>query len=776
MDIEPKPYQNGKGAMKMKMFKDMKIKSKLLLGFALVLAITVGITAYGGIYIMHIDAEYSHAMSFPMERWEILGDLETKLMDAQRAINRAGFSAEDRYDPDAELTRQEEYLDDIRVQIDNLIDSYRRNLIADNRLEPADRASRDRLITDFETEVHYYFDEYIAEAILAMWYGAGADAFEITRDSEATLTRAMASYNTLFEAEDRFMGDIGEILSRQSLTTLLMLVGLALGGILASFVIALIISHSITAPIQKVVYALGDVANGKLNVNITKSDITKNETGILTRDLLALVDVIKSMVDDLIKLDRKYNTVGDIDYRIDSRKYRNAFKDMIEGVNNIPEVIVDDVLQMIDGLNKINEGNFSPAIKDMPGKKMVLPNALRDTVANLQNINAEVTTMIEAAAVKGNLQFKVDADKYQGDWRRIMIGLNDIAEAVNQPITEIKNAMSALDTGKFDTLVSGDYAGDFLDIKNSVNSTIKGLDRYIQEIDSCLSAVSEGNLTRYVSRDIEFTGNFSRIKESIDNIVKTLNKTMSDILLASNQVLSGAIQISSSASDLANGAQQQASSVQELTASIDMINQQTKQNAESAFEANSLSEKSTVSANAGNEAMEQMLVAMAQIKESSNNISKIIKTIQDIAFQTNLLSLNASVEAARAGEHGKGFSVVADEVRSLAGRSQTAAVETTGLIKSSIERVDAGSSIAETTSKSLKIIVDSASAVLNIINSISASSREQAEAIAQVSAGLSQISQIVQSNSAISEETAAASQELNSQAELLQELMRGFKL
>ena len=300
---------------------------------------------------------------------------------------------------------------------------------------------------------------------------------------------------------------------------------------------------------------------------------------------------------------------------------------------------------------------------------------------------------------------------------------------------------------------------------------IKG---YIDEINSILAMLSSGDLTVSINR--MYVGDFASIKDSINNISNSFSKTISEISTASEQVLLGATQLSASAINLASGASEQASSVEELNYTIEMINHQTTQNAENAKEATTLSDKSTQYAGEGNSAMQKMLDAMKGIKESSSNISLIIKTIQEIAFQTNLLALNAAVEAARAGEHGRGFSVVAEEVRSLANRSQEAANETTGMIEDSIKRVDTGSGIAETTADALNKIVTSADEVLQIINSISTSSRKQTEAIGQVINGLDQISSVVQSNSAVSEETAAAAEELNSQAELLRQLVSYFKL
>ncbi|MCL2197776.1 MAG: methyl-accepting chemotaxis protein [Defluviitaleaceae bacterium] len=754
--------------------KNMKIRSRLFLGFILVLVITAIIAIYGGNRILHVDDEYTYALSFPMERWDILNQMSRELVDSRRVLNRAVMYI---FDPDImheRLGNREAAMQRSRANIDALIVRYRDNINDDPRLEQARKTELLGIISSYEAAVHHYFNHYVPVVFAAIrdldgpTARAGADALS------GQIATATGYYSTLMDAASEYMATISDDLTIVTMSTLYMLIGFAVVGVLLGVLIAYFISGSITKPINRVLTALKYVSRGNLNINIDRSDISKDETGVLTQDICSLVDIIRAMVDDLIKLDHEYNTVGDIDYRIDVSKYENSFREMVEGVNNIPDNIVRDIMELLNALGELNKGNFNADCKDLPGKKMVLPNSVRATIANIKGVSTEVNAMINAAAVKGELSFKIDANKYEGGWREIMTGLNSIAQAVDAPLSEIKNVMDKLSHGDFSTTVTGNYAGDFKQIKESVNSTISTLSVIIEEISRDLQAISSGDLTTSITRD--FVGSFGAIKESLNNISSSLHKTMSEISSASAQVLSGAKQISSSSMDLANGAQTQASSVEELNASIDVITQQTKQNADDSSTANQLSGRSTANAKEGNESMKHMLTAMEQIKDASNNISKIIRAIQDIAFQTNLLALNAAVEAARAGEHGKGFAVVAEEVRSLAARSQSAATETTGLIQESITRVESGSEIAVSTSNSLDTIVNGAGEISDIISRISEASKEQAEAISQVSLGIAQISQVVQSNSAVSEETAAAAEELNSQAELLQQLVSYFKL
>jgi len=753
--------------------KNLKIKRKLTIGFGILLMFVAVITTVGTVSILHVNSNYTHVLSYPNYRYSLLRTLESNLQDLRRIIMQASFQS-------GNITSVGDLQNEFNATYRNIQDTleeHSRSLLYDTAIDTQTRNT-------FLVEVEYLeglIADYMRHVATPTFAAARADNFNQVSallPLNTTMNDDIRNqFMVIFTEAYNHINTVDSEISSLVTNTVIIVLTLAVFAMAFGILIAIIITISITKPIRKAQTALSDVASGNLNINIDRANLSKDEIGMLTHDVYNLVDVIKSIVQDLTVVHKEYIEIGNIHYAIDCKQYQNSFKEMIDLVNHLLSSVTRDILEVADTLYHISDGDFGGKIDEdvWAGEWAVVPKAINKLTSSLRAVDTEINAMIEAAADKGDLHFYTDAEKYTGNWRRIMEGLNSIAEAVDKPVVEIRDVMNLLAQGKFTGVsVKGDYKGDFLAMSESVNEMITTISSYMNEIAEMLTSMSGGDLTKSIQR--EYIGEFGEIKEPINNLFETLHKTMSEISIASDQVLVGAKQISESAMNLASGAADQATSVEKLNSSIDLINQQTNQNADNADNANTLSVKSTQSAQEGNEAMKQMLEAMDKIKVSSNDISKIVRTIQDIAFQTNLLALNASVEAARAGEHGKGFSVVADEVRTLAGRSQEAAEETTSLIADSINRVDTGSNIAETTAQVLTVIVDNANEVSSIIDSIANASKEQAGAVEQASTGIEQISAVVQNNSAVSEETAAASEELNSQAELLQQLVSYFKL
>ena len=761
----------------MSIVRNMKIQSKLFLGFALLLVITAVVAGYGAYNMMSVRDQYSYVLQYPANRRSLLRDVEVGFMETRRVMNRIsmyGGESEYREIREAGIVGQQQLLNQRRSDIVSYIEQFRASLAADPFVDEASRAMQMDRLENLQTLILHYIDHYIGITMNAARDGDLLTAIEVTRGAGATVNQAYVHFYDIFNFIENYMATIDDELSNVVDQTFATMLILTIIGIVLGIAIALLISGSIVKPTRQLLSLVKDVSAGRLNVNIDHSNLSKDEIGTLIDDVYTLVDVVKSILDDMEIFLRETTVNGDIEFRLDTSKYQGAYKEMVEGINGFTDNFVSDMMKLMSVLDSVAKGDFHVRLEKMPGKKIVLNEKTDALMSNLESVDEQINAMIEAAGDRGDLEFHIDSSKYEGEWRRIMEGLNHIAEAVDQPIVEIRDVMNQLSKGDFSNRVNGNYAGDFLVMKNSANATIDILGSYIKEMSEVLEAIAHGNLTRNISR--EYVGNFSTIKESINNIADTLRKAMVDISAASTNVLLGSQQITTSATDLAEGSNAQAVSLEELNSSVELIDAQTKQFAENAMEANALSTKATNNAQEGSDAMKQMLEAMLQIKESSNNISRIIKVIQDIAFQTNLLSLNASVEAARAGEHGKGFAVVAEEVRNLAARSQTAAAESTTLIEDSISRVEAGSNIAQMTSDSLSGLVENANETLKLINNISKASADQAEMVSQVSHVLLQTANTVQSNSAFSEESAAAAQELNTQAEILQDLVNHFKI
>ena len=350
-----------------------------------------------------------------------------------------------------------------------------------------------------------------------------------------------------------------------------------------------------------------------------------------------------------------------------------------------------------------------------------------------------------------------------------------VASGIANPVRDMSERIQRLSEGDLTSDISViDRKDEIGTLNQSLINTVNFLREYITEISAVLGKISNGELNVEIEK--EYIGDFVSIKDSMEKIAASLTDTMIEIKNSSDQVAIGSDQVSSGAQALSQGATEQASSIEQLSASIIEISDQVRSNAVNANNATSLVESVGKEIDRSNIHMQEMIRAISEISDKSAQIGRIIKTIDDIAFQTNILALNAAVEAARAGAAGKGFAVVADEVRNLAGKSAQAASETTELIESSISAVLNGTRIADETAESLSSVVTGASKITSLMQDISKASNEQANSIGQVTQGIEQISGVVQTNSATAEESAAASEELSAQAQLLNSLVSKFKM
>ncbi|OSB11546.1 methyl-accepting chemotaxis protein [Paraclostridium bifermentans] len=349
-----------------------------------------------------------------------------------------------------------------------------------------------------------------------------------------------------------------------------------------------------------------------------------------------------------------------------------------------------------------------------------------------------------------------------------------ITKKLQTPIKELESAANKMAGGDFDIDIEYDSKDELGSLSDSMRQMSNRTKEIIMDTTHVLEEVASGNFD--VETSTEYVGVFKVIESSVLKITKDLSEIMLQINLASEEVEGASNQVSSGSQLLAQGATEQASAVEELSATIAEISDKIKENADNAKKANSLMLNSSKQVKEGNDQMTHMIKAMEEISFTSNEIARIIKTIDDIAFQTNILALNAAVEAARAGEAGKGFAVVADEVRNLASKSAEAAKNTATLIENSIEAVDKGNEIVENTADSFKRIINTTNRTTAVVNDIAKTSEDEANAINQVTLGVDQISEVVQTNSATSEESAAASEELSGQAQMLKSLIERFKL
>ncbi|WP_194270039.1 methyl-accepting chemotaxis protein [Candidatus Methylospira mobilis] len=485
------------------------------------------------------------------------------------------------------------------------------------------------------------------------------------------------------------------------------------------------ITHSITQPLQRVVKAAGRMAAGDLDFVLDVNG--KDETAEALQAIASIQATLKTLTSDAVGLSRTA-VEGRLTVRADADKHQGDYRKIVQGINDTLDAVIGPLNTAADYINRIAHGDIPPRITENYKGDF---NALKENINRaIDNINALVAdaALLAQAAVDGKLSARVDAGRHQGDYRKIVQGVNDTLSALVEPIEQVVRVLAALANADLSDKITQNYRGAFAKLRDDVNTTVD-------------------NLAHNVI--------------SIKQVTANIHTAAKEIALGN--------------SDLSQRTEQQAASLQETAASMEQLSTTVRQNAEHARDANQLAQTASDVAQKGGEVVQQVVGTMRDINESSRKIVDIISVIDGIAFQTNILALNAAVEAARAGEQGRGFAVVASEVRSLAQRSANAAKEIKTLIGDSVERVEAGSMLVSEAGRTMENVVASVRNVTGIIGNIAAASQEQSNGIEQVNSAISHMDQTTQQNAALVEQAAAAASMMDDQAEQLEQLMARFR-
>ena len=610
--------------------------------------------------------------------------------------------------------------------------------------------------------------------------------FKESRPASAKVQEAFAQVAKYQEEENErlYKGAMSTYASTRNL-----LVGVGILAVLLAGLVAFLLTRSIKKPLQDLVAATDRLALGDMSVvigtkgkdemgmladsfrnmvenikasalaaeKVAKGDLdveiqVRSEQDVLGKNLLAMVTTLKDLIDNMDKLHREQKA-GDIEYFIPEERFSGAYEQVAAGVNQTLKLHVDNILKILGILASYAEGDFSAVLEKLPGKQIIANERMDLLRNNLLKVVGEIRSLTEATR-EGKLKTRGNADAFDGDWAKLVGGINELIEAFVKPISLTAASIDSISKGDIPPKITDVYNGDFNEIKNNLNLLIDAMN----EVTSVAEQIAGGDLTVTVKE----RSSQDKLMQALGKMVQGLIDVAGDIREAASQVASGSQEMSATSEQISQGATEQAASAEEASSSMEEMASTIKQNSDNAQQTEKIALKSAEDAIGSGKAVTETVAAMREIAGK-------ISIIEEIARQTNLLALNAAIEAARAGEHGKGFAVVASEVRKLAERSQTAAGEISKLSASSVE-------VAEKAGELLGKLVPDIKKTAELVQEITAASGEQNTGAEQVNKAIQQLDQVIQQNAGAAEEMSSMAEELSSQAEQLQTSISFFKL
>ena len=570
--------------------------------------------------------------------------------------------------------------------------------------------------------------------------------------------------------EDDFMDTERQITASFRMMMVVILLA-ALIILIVSGIASVWFAKGISRPLTQAVEVAKAVASGDFSRRLNFD--RKDEIGLLGQAVDTVPDTlgrINGQFDNLAKAAE----AGDLSFRGEADAFSGAYRDIIGIVNRTLDNIAKPVNASLAVLDKLQVNDISVPVDEngLKGDYLRIAKAVNNVRSRLTDIQSTVIN-ISNGDISDLAEYEKTGKLSEKDG--LMPAFTKMLRAIKLLIEDVDVLARAGQDGRLGVRADiSSHNGAFREIVEGINRTLDSVVAPLKGAAAVLQATADKDLTREVTGD--YKGDFAELKGDINRLVGAIHEALYQVAEAVAQVNAGGDQIADASQSLSQGATEQAASLEEISSSMTEMSSQITTNAENAAAASKLSNSARAAARNGAEDMVKMVDAMKDISASSQQIAKVNKVIDDIAFQTNLLALNAAVEAARAGSHGKGFAVVAGEVRNLAGRSAKAAKETAEMIEQSLAKVSNGLTMAERTHEAFQRILDEIIKVADIAGEIAAASNEQAQGIGQITQGLAQVDQVTQQNTAHAEETAAAAEELSGQSALLKQLVSQFRL
>jgi methyl-accepting chemotaxis protein len=506
---------------------------------------------------------------------------------------------------------------------------------------------------------------------------------------------------------------------------------------------------NIVNPLMVTADYVDKVSKGVIPPQIT--DTYKGQYNVIKNNLNAVVKMMSELLAETDKI-IKAAADGDLDKRANADLFAGGWNTLVAGVNDTITNIVNPLMVTADYVEKISKGNIPAKITDIyKGQYNIIKSNLNMCIEAVNSL-VDDASLLSKAAVDGKLAVRADASKHQGDFRKIVQGVNETLDSVIGPLNVAAEYVDRIAKGDIPNKISDNYNGDFNEIKNNLNVLIDSMN----EITSVAEQIATGNLQ--VSAK-ERSGQ-DKLMRALSSMINGLTDVVENVKNSADSVSTGSKELSIGSTKISEGANKQAAAAEEASSSMEQMSSNIKQNAENAVQTEKIALQSAQNAEIGGKAVSETVSAM---KEIAGKIS----IIEEIARQTNLLALNAAIEAARAGEHGKGFAVVASEVRKLAERSQTAAAEINKLSATSVE-------VAENAGEMLAKLVPDIKKTAELVQEISAASNEQNAGAAQINKAIQQLDQVIQQNVTASEELTSTAMSFTSQSEQLQSVMGFF--